>query len=101
MEETNRHERLSQKEHQDVEERSWPSALIVHEAIRREGVAELEWSSSALAWSGLANHLPSGEWVPLVSKLGYSTGSKNLPKETPHYGNRSKKQVWLKEPVHL
>jgi formate-nitrite transporter family protein len=90
MAEQSREERLTEKEHQDIEERSRPSALIVHEAIRREGQRELERSSSALAWSGLAAglsmvfslvteglliaHLPDSTWAPLITKLGYSIG---------------------------
>ena len=65
-------------------------AKTTHEVIRREGEKELERSSDALFWSGLAaglsmglsflgegllrSHLPEAEWRPLVAKLGYSFG---------------------------
>jgi formate/nitrite transporter FocA (FNT family) len=90
MDKNNRSEKLSEKERQKSEERSRISALVVHEAIRQEGEAELERASAALAWSGLAaglsmvfsmvavgllkSHLPETQWAPLISKLGYSLG---------------------------
>jgi formate-nitrite transporter family protein len=65
-------------------------AKTTYEVIRREGVKELERSSDALFWSGLAAglsmgfsflaegllraHLPDAPWRPLVAKLGYSVG---------------------------
>jgi formate/nitrite transporter FocA (FNT family) len=65
-------------------------AKTTYEVIRREGEKELERSSDALFWSGLAaglsmglsflgegllrSHLPEAEWRPLVAKLGYSFG---------------------------
>jgi formate-nitrite transporter family protein len=74
----------------EAEERKSPGSHVVHQAIVAEGVEELERSSSALAWSGLAGglamglsliaeailqaHLPDAAWRPLVSKLGYSVG---------------------------
>src|SRR5689334_15419627 len=77
-------------EQKQVEERVAISANVVHEAIRREGDDELQRSSSALAWSGLAAglamgfslvaegllaaHLPESDWSPLIYKLGYSVG---------------------------
>jgi formate/nitrite transporter FocA (FNT family) len=81
---------LSRKELDDAEERSSVRVHVVHEAVRREGEAELKRSSSALAWSGLAaglsmgfsaigeglirSHVPDVPWRPLISKLGYSFG---------------------------
>lgn len=77
-------------EEQQVQKRVAIGAHIVHETIRREGEEELERSSSALAWSGLAAglsmgfsliaegllaaFLPREPWAPLASKLGYSVG---------------------------
>jgi len=77
-------------EEQEAEERSAPSAQVVHETIKREGESELSRPSSALAWSGLAaglsmgfslvaegllrNKLPEAEWRPLIAKFGYSLG---------------------------
>lgn len=81
---------LTEREQEDVERRSAPRTEVVYEAVREEGAGELERSSSALAWDGLAagltmgfslvaegllrSHLPDAEWRPLVSKLGYSVG---------------------------
>jgi formate/nitrite transporter FocA (FNT family) len=81
---------LSEKELQEAEDRSSVRVHVVHEAVRREGEAELKRPSSALAWSGLAaglsmgfsfigegllrSRLPDLPWRPLVSKLGYSFG---------------------------
>jgi formate/nitrite transporter FocA (FNT family) len=79
-----------QKEDEEASERSSPSGKIVYKAILKEGEDELERSSSALFWSGLAAglsmgfsfiaeavlraHLPDAHWRPLVAKLGYSVG---------------------------
>ena len=81
---------LHGKEVRDIERRTAPRAIIVHEAVRLEGEEELKRSSSALAWSGLAaglsmgfslvsegllyQHLPDAPWRPLLSKFGYSVG---------------------------
>jgi formate/nitrite transporter FocA (FNT family) len=81
---------LSEKELAEAEERSSINARVVHEAVRREGEEELQRSSSALGWSGLAAglsmgfsliaegilraRLPDAEWRPLVSKFGYTAG---------------------------
>lgn len=75
---------------QQAEERQSPSGWIVYQAIEREGEEELERSSPALWWSGLAaglsmsfsmitegllaTYLPDAQWSELVSKLGYSIG---------------------------
>ncbi len=81
---------LSEAEQKEAERRSTPRAVVVHEAIRKEGEEELRRPMSALAWSGLAAGLsmgfslmaegllraalPDAPWRPLVSKLGYSVG---------------------------
>src|SRR6476469_4796243 len=65
-------------------------AKTTYEVIRREGKKELERSTAALFWSGLAAglsmgfsflgegllqaHLPDAPWRPLVATLGYATG---------------------------
>ena len=85
-------EQLQQDEsvHSEAEERSSPSAHVVYESIRKEGEDELQRKNAALAWSGLAaglsmgfsylaeavlrHHLPPANWLPLISKLGYSVG---------------------------
>lgn len=90
LEPVENHLDLSEQEIKEAEERSAVSALVVHEAIRREGEQELQRSSSALFWSGLAAglsmgfsliaegllraHLPDQTWRPLVTKVGYSFG---------------------------
>ena len=77
-------------EAEEVEERSSPRGEIVYEAIRKEGEHELNRSTSALAWSGLAaglsmgfsflvpalihSHLPDEGWRPLLVNFGYSIG---------------------------
>jgi formate-nitrite transporter family protein len=77
-------------EEQKIQEAKSLDAKTTYEVIRREGLHELERSTSALAWSGLAaglsmgfsflvegllhSHLPDTGWRPLVAKLGYSVG---------------------------
>lgn len=81
---------LTEREQEEVEERTSVKAHVVHEAVRRDGDAEFERSASALATSGLAaglsmgfsmiaegllrTYLPDAPWRPLVSRLGYSFG---------------------------
>jgi formate/nitrite transporter FocA (FNT family) len=91
-EESERHEPAEEsgsKERQ-VQEAQSLDAKTTYEVIRREGKKELDRSSDALFWSGLAaglsmgfsflaegllhSHLPDASWRPLVTKLGYSIG---------------------------
>lgn len=81
---------LSDREAERAERRSAVSAPVVHEAIRREGEAELLRPPAALFWSAiaaglsmgfslaveglLAARLPDGPWRSAVSSLGYSVG---------------------------
>jgi formate-nitrite transporter family protein len=81
---------LTERQEQEAQDRTSVSAVVVHEAIRHDGEEELNRSSSALAWSGLAAGLsmgfslvgqallraglPDRPWRPLVSNLGYSLG---------------------------
>jgi len=74
----------------EAKERSAPAGAVVYEAIRQEGEDELQRTTSALAWSGLAAGLsmgfcfatealihaalPDTIWRPLIAKLGYTTG---------------------------
>ena len=79
------------EEEKEVQERSSPSGAVVYHAIKHEGESELERTSAALWWSGLAaglsmgfsflgtallhSKLPHGEkWVPLVTAFGYALG---------------------------
>src|SRR4051812_21563295 len=77
-------------EEQEVEERSAPKGAVVYKAIAKEGEDELDRSTSALAWSGLAAGLsmgfsflvpalihaglPDEKWRPLVVNFGYAVG---------------------------
>ncbi len=79
-----------ESEETEVQERTSPGGHIVYEAVRQEGLHELERSNSALAWSGvsaglamgfsllteavLQSHLPEAPWRPLITKFGYSMG---------------------------
>lgn len=81
---------LSDRQNQEAEDRTSVSAIVVYEAIRKDGDEELQRSASALAWSGLAaglsmgfsfiaegllrSHLPDAQWRPLVVNLGYPLG---------------------------
>ena len=82
--------RLSEDERHDAREEQSLDAKTTHEVIRLEGERELERSTSALFWSGLAAglamgfslvaqgllhaHLPDAPWRPLVTSLGYGAG---------------------------
>ncbi len=81
---------LTETDRAEADRRSAIGALIVHEAIRKEGDEELRRPSSALAWSGLAAgmsmtfsligeglisaHLPDAPWRPLLVSFGYTLG---------------------------
>lgn len=74
----------------DAEERKMPPVHVVYETIRLEGEHEIARTPAALAFSGLAAGLsmsfsfivsgllrallPSTEWAPLITNLGYTTG---------------------------
>lgn len=81
---------LTQRQEQEAEQRTSVTALIVHEAIRKDGEEELRRPASAVAWSGLAaglsmgfsflgeglfqSFLPNAPWRPLIVNLGYPLG---------------------------
>jgi len=81
---------LSDDQVRDAESRTSVSAVVVHEAIRKDGDEELQRPVSALAWSGLAagmsmgfsflaegllrTFLPDAPWRPLLVNLGYPFG---------------------------
>lgn len=83
-------EELEHGEHREVEKKTAPRAVVIHEAVLRQGRHELARPTSALAWSGLAgglsisisfmteallrSHLPDEPWALLISKLGYPAG---------------------------
>lgn len=81
---------LNKKQRREAEDHTSVSALVVHEAIRKDGEEELRRPTSALAWSGLAAgmsmgfslvtqgliraYLPDQPWRPLLVRLGYPIG---------------------------
>lgn len=81
---------LTERQEQEAEDRTSVSALVVHEAIRKDGDEELRRPVSALAWSGLAaglsmgfsfvgealfrTYVPDVPWRPLITNLGYPLG---------------------------
>lgn len=81
---------LTERQAQEAEDRTSVSALVVHEAIRKDGDEELRRPVSALAWSGLAaglsmgfsfvaealfrTYTPETPWRPMITNLGYPLG---------------------------
>jgi len=82
---------LEDSEKREIEKRVTVGAVVVHEAIRQEGEAELGRHPMALMWSGLAAGLSMGfsflasvllnaylpgsaSWHPLVYSVGYAIG---------------------------
>jgi formate-nitrite transporter family protein len=81
---------LTKRQRREAEDRTSVSAVVVHEAIRRDGEEELNRPVSALAWSGLAAglsmgfsfvgqgllraYLPDAPWRAVISNFGYSLG---------------------------
>ncbi len=81
---------LTERQAQEAEDRTSVSALVVHEAIRKDGDEELRRPISALAWSGLAaglsmgfsfvaealfrTYTPDAPWRPMITNLGYPLG---------------------------
>jgi len=79
-----------QQEEHAIQEAQSLDAESTYEVVKREGCNELERSTSALFWSGLAaglsmgfsflaqgilrTYLPDAHWRPLVVSLGYSLG---------------------------
>jgi formate/nitrite transporter FocA (FNT family) len=90
VEKEKRRSPLSNREIGEADDRSNPSAKVVHEAIRLEGTEELERPFMSIWWSGvaagltmgasmigqgvLAARLPAAPWRELVSSFGYSLG---------------------------
>jgi len=81
---------LSKEEEQEVEERSPPTAKVVHAAVSKQGEDELERPIGSLIWSGIAagiaimasvtaqaaigRGLPDAPWRESVAALGYTVG---------------------------
>jgi formate/nitrite transporter FocA (FNT family) len=83
-------EPLDSAEKEQAVEHSAPAAVVIHEIVRKEGQAELERSTGAIFWSGLAaglsmgfsflalallqSGLPEGPSRRLLDSPGYSLG---------------------------
>ncbi len=81
---------LDHKERETVKERKSPTARVVHEIVREEGIEELARPTASLLWSGTAAgvvmwlsvitqaalmlKLPDSPWSPAIVSLGYSVG---------------------------
>ena len=81
---------ITEREVEDIEERSSPRTPVIYETVRRLGEEEMARPAVSLWWSGLAagisisfsllaqailqTHLPDAPWRPLVADLGYSVG---------------------------
>ena len=81
---------LSNREIEEADDRSSTSAKVVHEAIRMEGMEELNRPSLSIMWSGLAAGLtmgcsmvadgllraglPDAPWTSFLAAFGYSSG---------------------------
>jgi formate/nitrite transporter FocA (FNT family) len=81
---------ITDREADDIEDRSSPRTPIIYEIVRRLGEDEMARPIVSLWWSGVAAglsisfsllaqaileiHLPDAPWRPLVTYLGYSVG---------------------------
>lgn len=90
QEEDRNEEERKESEARKADDHSGVQLGVIYQAIRKAGEEELDRSSSALAWSGLAaglsmgfslvlngllhHGMPPSAWRPLVAKLGYTAG---------------------------
>jgi formate/nitrite transporter FocA (FNT family) len=81
---------ITQKEIEDIEERSSPRTPVIYEVVRRLGEEEMARPATSLWWSGVAaglsisfsllgqailhTHLPDTSWRPLITSFGYCVG---------------------------
>jgi formate/nitrite transporter FocA (FNT family) len=81
---------VTEREVEDIEERTVPRTPVIYEIVCRLGVEEMARPANSLWWSGVAAglsisfsllaqailtaHLPDAPWRPLVTSLGYSVG---------------------------
>jgi formate-nitrite transporter family protein len=81
---------ITEREVEEVEERSSPATPVIYEVVRRLGEEEMARPYFSLWWSGVAaglsisfsllsqailqTHLPDAPWRPLVADLGYVVG---------------------------
>ena len=80
----------TEREVEDIEERTVPRTPVIYEIVRRLGEEEMARPANSLWWSGVAaglsisfsllaqailrTHLPDEAWRPLVTSFGYSIG---------------------------
>lgn len=81
---------ITDREVEDIEDRSSPRTPVIYEIVRRLGEEEMARPLVSLWWSGVAaglsisfsllsqailqTHLPDAPWRPLVADLGYAVG---------------------------
>jgi formate-nitrite transporter family protein len=81
---------ITDREVEDIEERSSPRTPVIYEIVRRHGEEEMSRPIVSLWWSGVAaglsisfsllaeaifyTRLPDTPWRPLIADLGYSVG---------------------------
>lgn len=81
---------VSEREIEDIEERSSPRIPVIYEIVRRLGEEEMARPAVSLWWSGVAaglsisfslvaqamlrTYLPDAPWRPLVESFGYCVG---------------------------
>jgi formate-nitrite transporter family protein len=81
---------VTEREVEEIEERSVPRTPVIYEIVRRLGEEEMGRPVNSLWWSGVAAglsisfsllaqailraHLPDEAWRPLVTSFGYSIG---------------------------
>jgi formate-nitrite transporter family protein len=81
---------VTEREVEDVEERTVPRTPVIYEIVCRQGTEEMSRPATSLWWSGVAaglslsfslltegilhGHLPDAPWQHLVTSLGYSVG---------------------------
>jgi len=85
-----RQNQITEREVEDVEERSGPRTPVIYEVVCRLGEEEMARPVFSLWWSGVAagmsisfsllaqailhTHLPDTSWRPLVADFGYTVG---------------------------
>src|SRR5262249_59037774 len=81
---------VTEREVEDIEERSVPRTPVIYEIVCRLGAEEMARPVNSLWWSGVAaglsisfsllaqailhNHIPDAPWRPLLTSFGYSLG---------------------------
>ena len=81
---------VTEREAEDIEERTVPRSPVIYEIVCRLGAEEMARPVNSLWWSGVAAglsisfsllaqailsaHLPDAPWRPLVTSFGYSVG---------------------------